>query len=172
MMWSDEEFCQRVVGRCKELGRSQRQVLKEAGLAHDYLAKPPGLGRRVDRALKLVEPLNWTVEELLGCPPDKADVRLLKLAWKIALEAMGVEDVASLDEATTKRFIGLEATHYNLLVRRHAEGLDVNDPDFLKLLRDVSTEGERLHRQKSQPLVRPDSSTLDRRKSKKGQKSQ
>ena len=35
--WSDQEFCDRVVKRCVELGKSQRSILKEAEAAHDYL---------------------------------------------------------------------------------------------------------------------------------------
>jgi transcriptional regulator with XRE-family HTH domain len=65
--WSDEEFLARVEARCKELGKSQREVLRKAGLAHDYLT--PRRSRRIDQVERITEVLDWKLSDILGLEP-------------------------------------------------------------------------------------------------------
>jgi hypothetical protein len=88
-LWSDDEFCARVVKRCAELQKSQRDVLKEAGVAHDYLQTDPAHGRRIDRVARVAEALDWSLPEILGIKPPAAqiDPNLALIAAEAACEA-------------------------------------------------------------------------------------
>lgn len=52
--------------RCRELGLSQRSVLKMAGLTYDTLARSPRYGHRTDILEKLASAVGWTLPQLLA----------------------------------------------------------------------------------------------------------
>lgn len=66
MAWDDKAFIERVRRRCKELGRSERDVLRSAGLAHDFLHTNPIHGRSTVALDKLAAELDWTLAEIIG----------------------------------------------------------------------------------------------------------
>jgi hypothetical protein len=137
MSWSDEEFCERVVRRCGELGRSQRAVLKEAQCAHDYLQTNPQHGRRIDRIVRIAEVLDTPLSSLLGLSVNgTVDTDILLIAYRAAREA--TQQVQQLDEAI---FVQTMAQIYNVLMSRRADGHDPHDPDYLKLAIEVVRTG-------------------------------
>jgi hypothetical protein len=136
--WSDAEFCKRVVRRCDDLGKSQREVLRGAGLAHDYLTNPPAHGRRLDRIVKLAEALDWSLAEIMGLSLTvKGDVKLFTTALLTARKA--TVNVRPLKDETLAR---VQTTIYNMLVQRRAEGLAVDDDVFLTSLAAFCAENE------------------------------
>jgi hypothetical protein len=66
MAWSDDALKARVKARCRELGRSVRSTLLEAGLTPDLFEKPPSAGRRIDTLEKLCGPLEWSLQQVMG----------------------------------------------------------------------------------------------------------
>lgn len=70
MPWNDKAFCERVKQRCAELGRNERDVLRKAGLAHDYLLTNPRAGRRVPQLERLAAELDWSLADILGLGPS------------------------------------------------------------------------------------------------------
>lgn len=132
--WSDQNFCERVVRRCQELGRSQRAVLKEAQCAHDYLQTNPAHGRRIDRISRIAEVLEIPLGGLLGLPAVTAqiDIDVLLIAYQVA------RDVTQLVRQPTDRiFVETMTAVYMVLLDRKADGHDPADPQFLKQATDM-----------------------------------
>jgi hypothetical protein len=133
MGWSDESFCERVVRRCAEIGKSQRWVLKEAQCAHDYLQTNPTHGRRIDRIARIAEVLELPLGDMLGLPVNgQIQLDLLVVAYDATLEATQL--VQNVDKSI---FCETLATIYNRLLRRRADGHDVHDPEYLKMMIEV-----------------------------------
>lgn len=90
MAFSDEELLARIDARCRELGRSRRSILMEAGVAEDLLKKTPTAGRRIDTLEKLCVPLQWTLQEIMGFPKVSADAdsELMRMAFKAVRRAL------------------------------------------------------------------------------------
>lgn len=128
--WSDEGFCQRVVARCRELGKSQREILRQAQCAHDYLQTNPTHGRRIDRVWRIAEALECGVADILGIPVNgQIEPDLLLIAYRAAQEAM--QAVQTVDDAN---FVRTMSIVYNQLLDRRAQGHDPRDPQFLQTL--------------------------------------
>jgi hypothetical protein len=143
--WSDEQFCKRVIERLRELGVSQRQVLKEAGLAHDYLQNPPAHGRRLDRIVKLATALNWSLAEIMGLGLNtKVDVNLLTIAYNRTKQALG-----DAQDRDPKQFTNLQALIYNRLLARRADGLVVDDEKFLDGIVEIWAEQQAIERMRA-----------------------
>jgi len=131
--WSDEKFRDRVVRRCEELGKSQRQVLKAAGVTHDFLQATPAHGRRIDTIERIAEQLDWGLADVLGLPfSGQIDAGQLLHAHRAAQQA--AQTVRRVDDEI---FCEILATIYNLLQDRAAAGQPVDDPEYLRLLVDV-----------------------------------
>jgi hypothetical protein len=136
--WSDEEFCIRVARRCEELGRSQRQVLKEARVAHDYLQTTPTHGRRVDLMARVAKTLDWSLAEIMGLELNQqADVPILLLAYRTARDA-----TRSVQRLTDEIFVEVLAAIYNLLLDRRSASQPVDDPVYLKMIADAFAKRE------------------------------
>jgi hypothetical protein len=86
-MWDDEGFRRRVTERAKQIGKSVRQVLSEAGMAHDTLKVPSG-GRRIDTLDRLAAALDWTLPEIMGFTPERVTKDLLMRSAQIARRAL------------------------------------------------------------------------------------
>ena len=129
--WDDKAFCARVVQRCEELGRSQREVLKAAQVAHDYLQTNPTHGRRIDRIAQLAEILDTPLGYLLGLPMEpkaktEVETEIMSIAYQTAQEVSRV----TLD-FNELAFVEIQTGVYNLLLARRDEGYDINEPDYL-----------------------------------------
>jgi hypothetical protein len=136
-LWSDEDFCVRVQKRCAELNRSQRDVLKAAGVAHDYLQTNPAHGRRVDRLARVAQELNWTLPDIMGLElSEQAKPRLLLIACKAACDAM--RDKVTIRAEYLKAYAALVATFYNTVLEQQTQGHPVDDPAYLKAIIGVS----------------------------------
>lgn len=83
-MIGEEELAARVAARAAELGKTVAQVVREAKLAHDYFAKPPRRGRRLDALSRIARTLDWSLAELIG-PSAAAQRRLARIAEVAAL---------------------------------------------------------------------------------------
>lgn len=135
--WSDQGFCERVVKRCQEIGKSQRAVLREAQCAHDYLQTNPTHGRRIDRIWRIAEALELDVGVILGLPlTEQIDGKLLLTAYQATQEAM--QNAQSPNDAT---FVETMATVYNRLLARRAQGHDPFDPQYLEMMIEVLRTG-------------------------------
>lgn len=135
MVWSDGEFCERVVRRCEELGRSQRQVLKVAGVAHDYLQTTPAHGRRIDTVEKVGHALDWNLADVMGLSiGGKIDAGRMVRAYRTAREA--TQHVRQFDDGI---FCEILTTIYNLFVDREAGGQMV-DEEYQKMLIGIFAE--------------------------------
>lgn len=124
-LWSDQEFCTRVVKRCEDLGRSQRDVLKAAGVAHDYLQTDPGHGRRIDRVARIAEVLDWTLADALGLQlSGQISSPLAKTSFETTCMALQIKipDLA--------RFAEVFVAMYNYLADQHAAGEPVDEPSL------------------------------------------
>jgi hypothetical protein len=64
MAWNDKVFRDIVVQRAAEIGKSQAQVLHEAGLSKGWMA--PGDGRRIGTIEQIMKPLGWEPADLLN----------------------------------------------------------------------------------------------------------
>lgn len=134
--WSDEGFCERVVKRCTEIGRSQRWLLKEAQCAHDYLQTNPTHGRRIDRIARIAEVLETPLGSLLGLPMNgRIESSLLLIAYRLAREA-----TQAVQQPTDELFVENLAAVYNLLLSQRESGRDVEDPAFQQLLTGLVRE--------------------------------
>lgn len=123
MAWSDTAFCERVVRRCEELGRSQRQVLKAAGVAHDYLQTTPAHGRRIDTVEKVAQALDWTLADALGLSVSgRIDGELLFYAHHDAQQATQIVQRINEDD-----FCQIQGAFYNLYLSRVADGQAIDD---------------------------------------------
>ena len=135
--WSDEAFCERVVKRCSELGKSQRWLLKEAQCAHDYLQTNPTHGRRIDRIARIAEVLDVDLGQMLGLRViGEIEPDLLLIAYRVAREATHV-----VQQPTDELFVENMTTVYNLLLSQRESGQSVEDPDFLKVITGVLRTG-------------------------------
>lgn len=113
--WSDEEFCQRIARRCDELGLSQREVLEEAQVAHDYLQTKPSRGRRLDLVLRLATALKWTLPQIMGIElTGNIDPVILMDAFRHAKQATRKRDTSDAV------LVHIVATLYNVIVDRRA----------------------------------------------------
>lgn len=131
--WSDAKFCERVAQRCRETGKSQRSVLKEAQCTHDYLQTNPAHGRRIDRMWRIAQVLETPLASLLGLPVStQIDAEILLIAYEATPKA--IELVA---QPTAAIFVETMATLYTVLQSRRADGHDPHDPEYLKLAIDI-----------------------------------
>lgn len=122
MTWSDKQFRQRIERRCQQLGRSQRDVLKAAGLTHDYLGTVPKYGRRVDIIEKLAAALDWTLAEALGLPTRSAiDPVLLRRAYHSSRRIM-----LRLNSNDVDTQIAMQAVLYDLFIGAPEHYADAN----------------------------------------------
>lgn len=136
MAWSDADFCERVVRRCEELGLSQRQVLKAAGVAHDYLQTTPAHGRRIDTVEKVATALDWSLADILGLSVNaRIDGELLFYAYDDAQQAAQV--VQQLDK---EDFAQIQGTFYNLYVGRLVDGQTIDDEFRKNLIKTFSEQ--------------------------------
>jgi hypothetical protein len=135
-LWSDAAFRERVVHRCDELRKSQGQVLKEAGLTHDYLTNEPAHGRRIDRLARLCTPLQWSLAELLGLNA-KVNPKLMLIALCTAQKV-----TANGHPLKDDTLVSNQTTIYNLLIERHAVGRAADDEGFLTSVAQVLAEHE------------------------------
>lgn len=124
-LWSDHEFCARVAKRCEDLGRSQREVLKAAGVAHDYLQTDPGHGRRIDRVARIAEVLDWTLADALGLELSAQINSELALA---SFETTCIALQVKLPDAM--RFAEVFAAMYNYLADQRAAGEPIDQPSL------------------------------------------
>jgi len=62
MAWNDKIFRDRIAARAAEIGKSQTQILAEAGLAKSWLSA--GNGRAIRTVEKIVGPLEWSLNDL------------------------------------------------------------------------------------------------------------
>lgn len=142
-VWSEEDFRHRVVRICKELGRSASSVLKEAGLAHDYLQpprkkpelrkKPANGGRRINCVWDLANVLNCHPSDLLGLVMSaQLEFELLQLSYDAAEHATQL--VRNLDKSI---FLETLLVIYNRLLARRAAGHDVHDQEYLNELIEI-----------------------------------
>jgi hypothetical protein len=119
-MWDDEEFRRRVTDRAKQLGKSVRQVLSEAGMAHDTLKAPSG-GRRIDTMERLARALDWSLPDIMGFPPRRVTKDLLGMAVQIARRALRY--VQHDDDV----LYDVVAHVYNVLADRQRAGQPIDD---------------------------------------------
>lgn len=133
MSLDDAAICARAGQRCKELGRSQREVLKTLGFAHDYLQTTPRHGRRVDRLDVLAEELQMSLASLLGLPmTSEFDIEIFVLAYEATPTAMEF-----VTQPNARSFVETMLTIYTLLLSRQADGHDPEDPEYLKQIVDI-----------------------------------
>lgn len=136
MAWSDREFCERVARRCAELGRSQRQVLKAAGVAHDYLQTTPAHGRRIDTLEKVAQAIDWTLADVLGLSVSaRLDGEVSLYAYHDTQQAAQV--VQRIDE---EDFCQIHGAFYNLYVSRLPGGQAIDDEYRTQLIQIFSEQ--------------------------------
>lgn len=105
------------------MGKSQRDVLKEAGVAHDYLQTDPAHGRRIDRVARVAEALEWTLPDILGIEPPPARIDDNKAA--IIKEA--------ISEATNQK----AAVYIDLFMALYNHFLDEQEDEDPELVRKL-----------------------------------
>ncbi|HSR76410.1 MAG TPA: hypothetical protein VLN57_07465 [Xanthobacteraceae bacterium] len=137
MAWSDELFRIRVAKRCKQLGRSQRAVLKDAKLAHDFLHVVPAHSRRVDTLEKIAKALDWSLPEVMGLELiGQADVELMIKTVYVARKV-----VSYLFEPNAELEAQILTSIYNILLDRQHAGQPIDQP-ILDLIAEMMTKRE------------------------------
>jgi lambda repressor-like predicted transcriptional regulator len=63
--YSDDRFRARIVARCAEIGISQKEVSKRAGVSHDFLHIQPSYGRRIDSIERVAAAVGWDLATAL-----------------------------------------------------------------------------------------------------------
>lgn len=66
--WSEESFVARVTRLVEESGKSMTAVMRQSGLAGDFLSHPARTGRRIDSIYRIANTLGVSVGDLLGEP--------------------------------------------------------------------------------------------------------
>lgn len=66
--WSEELFVERVTRLVQESGKTMTAVMRQSGLAADFLSHPARTGRRIDSIYRIANTLGVSVGDLLGEP--------------------------------------------------------------------------------------------------------
>jgi lambda repressor-like predicted transcriptional regulator len=134
--WRESEFRARIEARAEEIGKSVRQVMREAGVAEDFLAKTPQSGRRIDKIEAIAAALEWSVADILGipvaAPPAAVDGRELRRALETAELIVGASLPPGAERAAAVADIA--ARVYSVLIARNRAGSPVED---LSLVADL-----------------------------------
>jgi hypothetical protein len=119
-MQSDFELAERVSARCREIGRTLAEVLRNAKISRAFLAARPKHGRRLDRLEALARELNWTLADLLGMGVSpRIDPALLAKALRLAARLVQRQPAGGERDTLTAEFA---TVIYEWLVKREAEG--------------------------------------------------
>ena len=134
MAWDEAKFRERVKNRAREIDRSVRSVLMEAGVALDILEKVPIVGRRVDTIEKIAHALGWDgIEELMGFE-IRAKEDVMRQAYTIADRAL--RGVMDREDAMA---VALTLA-YNVLLRQQRDGRPIDDPGIVSTLQQSIVE--------------------------------
>lgn len=132
MLWVDSEYRERIGRRCKENGRSVREVLKKVGCAHDYLQTEPKNGRRIDIVYRIGHEVGLTPSQTLGLRVSaEIELDILLIADRVTEEAMKL-----VQRPTRQMFLETLMIAYNILVFHRENGRDIADPPLEKEMTD------------------------------------
>jgi hypothetical protein len=128
--WSMAEFVARATARAEELGLTKTGALERKGYPRDILrVDQVRRSLNVENFLKVVDALDWTVEEALGIDaPPRIDPDLLGSALGAIDSALPPGDSAERSRA----LLHSAAAFYNILVFRRSTGKSLaSDADLL-----------------------------------------
>ena len=138
MRWSDDAFRARIARRASEIGKTLRQVLKEAGIAHDAIEKIPVSGRRVDTLERLAAALDWSLAQVMGYDPSPwVTPELLKMATQVTRQALRSHPH---DDDTA---IEITARVYNVLAARQRDGVPTTEETLQAIAAYISSEWQK-----------------------------
>ena len=139
---------ERTKARSKELGRSVRSVLTNAGLALDFLHKLPVNGPRIDTLEKLATALDWTLGELMGFAGLDEDIVIA------TFQVMDLGLVRIPDRQTIQAPVF--CCVYRVLAAKRREGETIDDRTLFDLARYVAESwGQIDRRPRSRQSQRP-----------------
>jgi transcriptional regulator with XRE-family HTH domain len=128
MPWDESEFQARITARAKELGMTERDVMRKAGLSGDTFDKVPGSrGRTYNTIEAIAGAVGLTVGEAIGAQ-SAPSFTLLAQAIGVALRAI----------PSDRRELLLDAilSVYAVLAERRRENLPI-DPSTLSALESL-----------------------------------
>lgn len=124
MEWDEQAFQARVDKRLAEIDKSRSGALIERGHDQDLLRQRNKLAPRVDTLLKIIDALDWTIEEAFGVPSNaRVDTKMLCMAMRAMDEIIH----ANIEGDRPEILCNHVALLYDVMAERKEEGRPLKD---------------------------------------------